>query len=126
MVPRNECRAVVALSSAESEFYAIGTGATEALHLKNFLGEILTNKINLKIHRDSSSGKSMATRIGVSKRAKHIELKYMFIQHLILDGILAIHKVNTKNNPADILTKYVAREVLHWHLYQAGIRLPGG
>jgi len=70
-------QAVVALSSAESEFYAIGTGATEALHLKNFLGEILTN--NLKIHTDSSSGKSMATRIGVSKRAKHIELKYVFI-----------------------------------------------
>ena len=72
-------QAVVALSSAESEFYAIGTGATEALHLKNFLGEILTNKINLKMHRDSPSGKSMATRIGVSKRAKHIELKYVFI-----------------------------------------------
>ena len=117
-------QAVVALSSAESEFYAIGTGATEALHLKNFLGEILTNKINLKIHTDSSSGKSMATRIGVSKRAKHIELRYMFIQHLIHDGMLSIHKINTKHNPADILTKYVTREVLQWHLYQAGIRSP--
>ena len=101
-----------ALSSAESEFFAIGTGETEALHLKNFRGEILTNKINLRIHTDSSSGKSMATRIGVSKRAKHIELRYMFIQHLIHDGILAIHKINTKHNPADILTKYVTREVL--------------
>ena len=108
-------QAVVALSSAESEFYAIGTGATEALHLKNFLGEILTNKINLTIHTDVSSGKSMATRIGVSKRAKHIELRYMFIQHLIHDGILSIHKINTKHNPADILTKYVTREVLQWH-----------
>ena len=76
-------QAVVALSSAESEFYAIGTGATEALHLKNFLGEILTNKINLKMNTDSSSGKSMAACIGVSKRAKRIELKYMFIQHPI-------------------------------------------
>ena len=49
-------QAVVALSSAESEFYAIGTRATEALHLKNFHGEVLTSKINLKIHTDSSSG----------------------------------------------------------------------
>ena len=124
MVPRNECRAVVALSSAESEFYAIGTGATEALHLKNFLGEILTNKINLKMNTDSSSGKSMAACIGVSKRAKHIELKYMFIQHPIHDGIIEIHKIKTKHNPADILTKYVTREVLQWHLYRAGICPP--
>ena len=29
-------QAVVALSSAESELYAIGTGATEALHVRNF------------------------------------------------------------------------------------------
>ena len=117
-------QSVVALSSAESEFYAIGTGATEALHLKNFLGEILHNKISLKIHTDSTSGKSMATRIGVSKRAKHIELKYMFIQHLIHDGILSIHKINTKHNPSDLLTKYVQREVLQWHLHAAGIRPP--
>ena len=68
-------------SSAESEFYAIGTGATEALHLKNFLGEILHNKISLKMHTDTTLGKSMATRSGVSKRAKHIELKYMFTVH---------------------------------------------
>jgi hypothetical protein len=48
----------------------------------------------------------------------------MFIQHLIHDCILVIHKINTKHNPADILTKYVTREVLQWHLYQAGIRPP--
>ena len=37
------------------------------------------NKINIKIHTDSSSGKSMATRIGFSRKAKHIELKHLFI-----------------------------------------------
>jgi hypothetical protein len=111
-----------ALSSAESEFFAIGTGATEALHLKNFRGEILTNKISLKIHTDSSSGQSMATRIGVSKRAKHIELRYMFIQHLIHDGILAIHKINTKHNPsfhriAEELHRYRSFTYQHTNTY---------
>jgi hypothetical protein len=46
------------------------------------------------------------------KEQKHVELKYMFIKHLIHDGILAIHKINAKHNPADILTTYVTREVL--------------
>ena len=58
-------QATIALSSAEAELHAISTGAKEALlHIRNLLMELLNvNKINIKIHTDSSSGKSMATRI---------------------------------------------------------------
>ena len=80
-------QAVVALSSAESELYAIGTGAQEALHIANFIKEATTTKVNIRIHTDSTSGKSIATRIGSSKKAKHIDLKYLFIQ-LICDAVL--------------------------------------
>ena len=77
-------QAVVALSAAEAEFYGIGTGTQEGLYIRNFLLEALSNrKINIKIHTDSAAGKSMATRQGVSKGAKHIELKFMFIQQLV-------------------------------------------
>ena len=115
-------QAVVALSSAEAEFYAIGTGAQEALYIKNFITEALSNKrINIRIHTDSSAGKSMATRQGVSKRAKHIELKFMFIQNLIQGGVVSLHKIPGKDNPADILTKYVTAEVLRWLIYSTGI-----
>ena len=115
-------QAVVALSSAEAEFYAIGTGAQEALYIRNFIMEALnTKRINVRIHTDSSAGKSMASRQGVSKRAKHIELKFMFIQNLIQGGVVSLHKIPTKDNPADILTKYVAAEVLRWLIYSTGI-----
>ena len=80
-------QAVVALSSAEAEFYAIGTGAQEALYIRNFIMEALnTKRINVRIHTDSSAGKSMVTRQRVSKRAKHIEFK--FIQNLIQGGVV--------------------------------------
>ena len=37
-------------SSAEAELYAINTGATEALHLRNLLMELLNvQKVNIKI-----------------------------------------------------------------------------
>ena len=109
-------------TSAEAEFYGIGTGTQEGLYIRNFLLEALSNrKINIKIHTDSTAGKSMATRQGVSKRAKHIELKFMFIQQLVQDGIISIHKVPSMDNLADILTKYTTREVLHWLLYGVGI-----
>ena len=87
-------QATIALSSAE--LYAINTGATEALHIRNFLQEALASKIiNIRIHTDSSSGKSMATRIGSSKKAKHIELKHLFIQQLILHDFVRLIKINT-------------------------------
>ena len=115
-------QAVVALSSAEAEFYGIGTGTQEGLYIRNFLLEALSNrKINIKIHTDSTAGKSMATRQGVSKRAKHIELKFMFIQQLVQDGIIGIHTVPSMDNLADMLTKYTTREVLLSPLYGVGI-----
>ena len=47
-------------------------GATESLNIRNILQEALNvKKVNIRIHTDSSSGKSMATRVGSSKKAKH-------------------------------------------------------
>ena len=112
-------QAIVALSSAESELYSIGTGAPEALHIRNFLMEtILTSKLQIRIHTDSTSGKSIATRIGSSKKAKHIDLKYLFIQQLVHNGKLSVHKIGTLDNIADIFTKYVTAEILNKHLYK--------
>ena len=112
----------IALSSAEAELYAINTGATEALHIRSFLTEALNQKkVNIKIYTDSSSGKSIATRIGSSKKAKHIELKHLFIQQLVLNDIVRIVKINTLANPADIFTKHVATETLLRHLTEVGI-----
>ena len=117
-------QATIALLSAEAELYAINAGATEALHIRNLLMELLkVNKVNIKIHRDSSSGKSMATRIGSSRKAKHIDIRHLFIQQLISHDIVRIIKIHTNDNPADIFTKYVSTETLQRHLQQAGLRV---
>eukprot|EP00438_Fugacium_kawagutii_P000632 Skav224354 [mRNA] locus=scaffold2411:362652:363395:- [translate_table: standard] len=116
-------QSVVALSSAEAEFYAIGAGCQEALFIRNFIKEAFGyHKLNIRIHTDSSAGKSMASRQGVSKKAKHIELKFMFIQNLVQAGVVSIHKIPGKDNPSDILTKYITLEVLNWLLPNTGIR----
>ena len=115
-------QATIALSSAEAELYAINTGATEALHLRNLLMELLNvQKVNIKIHTDSSSGKNMATRIGSSRKAKHIDLKHLFTQQLISHDIVRLNKIHTNENPADIFTKYISTETLHRHLQAAGL-----
>ena len=115
-------QATIALSSAEAELYAINTGATEALHFQNLLTDLLnSNKANIKIHTDSSSGKSIATRIGTGKKTKHVELKHLFIQQLVALNHLRIIKIHTNDNPADIFTKYVSAETLQRHLTSVGL-----
>ena len=67
-----------ATSSAEAELYAIGSGAAESLGLVNFLQETkLGSKTTLHVHTDSSSAKTISTRIGVSKLTKHIALRHL-------------------------------------------------
>ena len=116
-------QATIALSSAEAELYAINTGATEAVHFQNLLTDLLNNKANIKIHADSSSGKSIATRIGTGKKTKHVELKHLFLQQLVALNHLQIIKIHTNDNPADILTKYVSAEALQRHLHSVGLHL---
>ena len=111
----------IALSSAEVELYAINTGAKEALHIRNLLQEALNiKKMNILIHTESSSGKSMATRIGSAKKANHIELKHRFIQQLVQHDLVRIIKINTANNTTDIFTEYVSTETLLRHLMMLG------
>ena len=117
-------QATIALSSAESELYAICTGVNEGLHLRNFLLETnICSKLNLRIHTDSTAGKSIATRQGTSKRAKHIDLKFLYTQDLIKHDIIRILKINTLHNSADLFTKYISKETLHRLTQSIGIRI---
>ena len=82
--PTSRTQASIAHSSAESELYAMTQAAVESLAIKNFIQEfssaILSAEISIVIQTDSSAGKSMASRLGMSRRSKHVELKYLWIQ----------------------------------------------
>ncbi len=71
----SRAQATIAFSSAESELYAICTGTSEGLHLKMFLQESGLAKVNIRIHTDSTARRSIATRQGTSKKAKHIDIR---------------------------------------------------
>ena len=65
----------------------------------------------------------MASRLGVSRRSKHIELKCLWIQEEVKEGKLQLKKVRTHFNPSDDLTKDVPASVLgrhhpHWNIFK--------
>ena len=106
-------QATVALSSGEAELYAIGQGVSEALFVRSMLLESgLTRKAQITVHTDSTAGKSIATRFGAGKRTKHVDLRYLYMQQLVSEGLIQIKKIHTLQNCADVLTKYVGIETL--------------
>ena len=82
------------LSSAEAELYAIGSGASEGLHLRSLLTELKAARgIRFMIRTDSSAAKSVCATYGASKKLRHVPLRYMFIQQLVQAGFAQIHKI---------------------------------
>ena len=113
----------IALSSCEAELYAINMAAIEALNVKSTIEELIKNcKTNITVYTDSSSAKSITSRRGVTRKTKHIELRQLFVQDLVVNGTLQVTKVGTLSNPADIFTKFVSSETIQRQLHAVGLR----
>ena len=84
----------LALSSGEAELYG-QSGVSEALFLRSMLLEArLAKKVNVIAHTDSTAGKSTATRFGAGKKAKHVELRLLYVQNLVQMGLLKMAKID--------------------------------
>ena len=72
-------------------------------------------------HTDSTAGKSRATRFGAGKKTKHVEQRFLYVQNLVQMGLLKMAKIDGTRNPADLMTKYVATDVLQRLKTQLGV-----
>ena len=103
----SECRGqgTVALSSGESEMYALGALSAELNFAQAILKEI---GLSFLIHAraDSSTARAVATKQGASRKMKHIHTRFLFIQDLVLLKLLTMSSVKTDVNPSDIGRKH--------------------
>ena len=90
-----------ALSSAEAEGYAFGSGACEGFFICAVARELNIN-LKLALHSDSTATISQHSKLGLG-RMKHVELRFLFV--LLKRGRLSLCKVLGKENPADIGTR---------------------
>ena len=84
-----------ASSSAEAELYAMGMAVQDSLHLQ------------------SSSGKALASQLGLTRKHKHVQLRYSFAHDLIANGQLQLRKIQAGKNPAVMMTKHLSASNLH-------------
>lgn len=105
----SRAQTTVASSSGEAELYALSSGTTETMGVLQFLRECCLNTSHhVTMSTDSTAGKSMASRVGVSKATKHIQLRYLYIQDLVAAGAARLGNVVTKRNLADLHAKFLA------------------
>ena len=126
----SRAQSTVTLSSAEAELMALSSGMAESLHLQQLIEELETgmctttfsynnnNKKCITLYTDSTSATSLASKLGVNRRSRHIALRYLWIQDLRQAGEVDIKRVTTHENPADIYTKLLPAPSLQKHLPQ--------
>ena len=105
---------VVALSSGEAELYALIKTATQAKGLCSLLGDF-GQMFDTTVHTDSTAAMGIVHRKGLGK-TRHIEVQYLWIQDKVHEKELAVRKVGTSENPADMLTKALKRETINKHV----------
>ncbi|XP_042000497.1 secreted RxLR effector protein 161-like [Salvia splendens] len=89
---RSNLQPVVALSTTEAEYISLAEAVKEAKWLKGILGDfgVMQASVTLQTFHE---------------RSKHIDIKLNFVRDEISRGEVAIKKVHTSENAADMMTK---------------------
>ena len=74
--------------------------------------ELDKEQVNPSLHSNKQSVIDLAKNPVYHDRIKHIDVPYHFIRTLLNDGVLLLVKINTRRNPADMLTKVVTTKKL--------------
>jgi hypothetical protein len=104
----------VTLSSGEAELCGIVKGTAEALGIQS-LGRDLGIEMEVSVHTDSSAAAGICRRSGIG-RVRHLAVGQLWVQEGLRRGDFRLYKVAGVDNPADLLTKHLSREVIDRHL----------
>ena len=120
----SKTQATIALSSAESEFYATLKACQEALGMSALATE-LNMTLGIKVHVDASAALGVAQRRGLGK-LRHLQTGSLWIQEQELKNRMKLDKIHGSLNISDMLTKNVGREILERHIAGCSAQFMGG
>ena len=92
-----------ALSSMEAEYYALLRATCQAIGLSNMMRDIGV-ELSITVNCDNQSAVDFTKRQGLSK-TKHMSTALLWLQDAVEQNVVAIKKVHTDCNLADIMTK---------------------
>jgi hypothetical protein len=106
-------QSIIASSSMEAEYFAIGHAAKEMLWLRQLCQELDLQNIGAPpvymINSDSQSALAAIKNPVNHSRTKHIDIRHHFIRDIVSKGLLSTDYIPTDINSADALTKGLQR-----------------
>eukprot|EP00971_Amphidinium_carterae_P299352 5947695-Amphidinium_carterae.1 len=108
----------IALSTAESEYYALVRAATIAIGCSGMTRD-LGLEMKVKMHGDATAASGIAHRRGAGK-LRHIECATLWLQRSITLGRITLHHKRGEDNPADLGTKHLDSKTMQKHLAWMG------
>ena len=117
-------QSTVALSSAEAEITGICKGASQGLGLQSLAAGLGIN-LSLKVMTDATAAIGIARRRGLGK-VRHLATADLWIQDRIRKKDFGLEKVPGCDNPSDIMTKNVSRDILLKHMSNLGLVYESG
>lgn len=120
---RSAKQATVSHSTAESEYIAAGEASREAQYLFQLSQQLLLQPETIPIGVDNDSAVYMTEDPLSAKRTKHIDVAYHFIREKVKYGWVKVHSIPGTENPADIFTKPLGKQLFAKHRHALGVKV---
>ena len=118
----------VALSSNEAEYMAASDVSRDAVWLRNLFFDFNVTPSSsdipfppLPIYLDNAGALSMTGDTLVTKRSKHIDIRFHYVREKVQDGLVRFSHCSSNDNVADGLTKPLRADKFSRFLHLLGI-----
>ena len=107
---RTQIQPVIALSSTESELYAMVDAGKAALYLRSILKELgLEQTTPTTLYADNRGARCLANAQQPTRRTRHVDIKQFVILQWTEDETITYVDIPTQHNISDSLSKPVGR-----------------
>lgn len=119
---RSSKQATVSTSTAEAEYIAAGEISREAQYIYQLSQQLLLQPTTIPIGIDNVSAIFMTEDPLSAKRTKHIDVAYHFVREKVKYGWVKMKSIRGTENPSDIFTKPLGRQLFAKHRDALGVR----
>ena len=100
----------VALSSTEAEYMSLSDTSRQLAWIHSLMSELKMPINHIPLCGDNQGAIFIASNAVTEKRTKHMDIRYHYIKEVVEQGKVRLYFVKTDENPADMLTKNLARD----------------
>ena len=114
---RSKAQQSITLSSSEAEYVSLSEAAKEIKFVYQLVTSLgLKVKTPIIVRVDNVGAIFMSQNISTSSKAKHVDIRYRFVNEMVEDEFLKIIFVKTAENVSDGFTKNVSSETYESHI----------